>query len=171
MSALLNNILWQQFGAAIDMLDNAIQACPDDHWADVVWHDPEAAEFGQFWFVAYHTVMWTDLYLSGLTRKDFVPPAPFVNGSLPEQPYSKEDVSGYLAECREKCRSVLLGMSDERAAETYTFSWGGGMPFAELQLYTMRHVQEHASQLSLHLGHVTGSAPDWVSRAEWDRAE
>jgi hypothetical protein len=31
------------------------------------------------------------------------------------------------------------------------FSWGE-LPFGELLLYTMRHVQEHAAQLHLFLG-------------------
>ena len=26
--------LWQQFGAAIDMLENALLACPDEIWSD-----------------------------------------------------------------------------------------------------------------------------------------
>ena len=26
--------LWQQFGAAIDMLENALRACPNDLWDD-----------------------------------------------------------------------------------------------------------------------------------------
>ena len=29
-----NAILWGQLGAAIDMLGNAITACPDEHWSD-----------------------------------------------------------------------------------------------------------------------------------------
>jgi hypothetical protein len=39
------------------------------------------------------------------------------------------------------------------------------MIFAELLLYNLRHVQEHASQLNLILGQSTGSAPGWVARA------
>jgi hypothetical protein len=35
----------------------------------------------------------------------------------------------------------------------------------ELLLYTMRHVQGHASQLNLVLGQKTGSAPVWVAWA------
>ncbi len=27
-------MIWSQFGAAIDMLANAIRACPDDLWYD-----------------------------------------------------------------------------------------------------------------------------------------
>ncbi len=29
----LRTILWHQFGASIDMLENAIQACPENIWA------------------------------------------------------------------------------------------------------------------------------------------
>jgi hypothetical protein len=37
--------------------------------------------------------------------------------------------------------------------------------FAELQLYSIRHVQEHASHLGLFLGQIGIPASDWVSRA------
>ena len=42
------------------------------------------------------------------------------------------------------------------------------MSYVELQLYTMRHVQEHAAQLSLFLGQhgVPDEALDWVARAK-----
>ena len=40
------------------------------------------------------------------------------------------------------------------------------MSVAELLLYNMRHVQEHAAQLSLFLGQRAGSAPGWVSKAK-----
>jgi hypothetical protein len=40
-----------------------------------------------------------------------------------------------------------------------------GVPFGDLLLYNMRHVQEHASQLNLILGQTYGSAPGWVATA------
>jgi hypothetical protein len=42
------------------------------------------------------------------------------------------------------------------------------MSFFELQVYTLRHVQEHAAQLSLFLGQhgIPGEALDWVPRAK-----
>jgi hypothetical protein len=43
-------------------------------------------------------------------------------------------------------------MSGERARQICRFSWGE-VPYAELLLYTMRHVQEHAAQLHMFLGH------------------
>jgi hypothetical protein len=39
------------------------------------------------------------------------------------------------------------------------------MPYLELQLMSMRHVQEHASQLNLFLGQNGVSGPDWVGQA------
>jgi hypothetical protein len=41
------------------------------------------------------------------------------------------------------------------------------MSILELQLYTLRHVQEHAAQLSLFLGQhaIPDEALDWVPRA------
>jgi hypothetical protein len=42
------------------------------------------------------------------------------------------------------------------------------MSYLELELYTMRHVQEHAAQLSLFLGRhgIRDEALDWVPRAK-----
>lgn len=159
-------IVWQQFGAAIDMLDNTLRACPDQHWHDSVWDDPsDAPEYTQFWFIVYHCLFWLDRYLSG-SPEHFTPPAPFVAGRLPEEPYSKADIQAYLDYCRRKCQMTFETLTDEKANQSCRFPWGDEMSFAELQLYNMRHVQEHAAQLSLHLGQKTGSAPDWVSRAD-----
>ena len=51
-----NTILWGQFGAAIDMLENAIMACPDG-----LWSDPSTPGVAGFWYVAYHTLFYLDL--------------------------------------------------------------------------------------------------------------
>jgi uncharacterized damage-inducible protein DinB len=160
------SIIWHQLGAALDLLDDVVRACPDDLWRDVVWDDPDGQAYGEFWFIVYHTLVWTDRYLSRAGR-EFKPPEPFIAGALPEEPYSKDDLRAYLQQCRRKAQVTLEALDDETAAQPYVFPWEGGgeMPFAELMLYTMRHAQEHAAQLSLHLGRKTGTAPDWVSRA------
>lgn len=114
----------------------------------------------------WKTLVWLGLYLSGSSRGDFAPPAPFVAGSLPEQPYSKEELQGYLLYCRRKCQTIFEALTEEKANQLCKFPWDEAVSFAELQLYNMRHVQEHASQLSLHLGQEAGSALDyWVARA------
>lgn len=160
------SIIWHQFGAALDLLGDVIRACPDERWRDVVWDDSDGQAYGEFWFIVYHALVWTDRYPSRAGR-EFKPPAPFIAGALPEEPYTKDELLAYLAYCRRKGQVTLEALDDETAARPYVFPWDGGgeMPFAELMLYTMRHTQEHAAQLSLHLGRKTGAAPDWVSRA------
>ena len=160
-------IIWQQFGAAIDMLDNALRACPDELWRDrlVTWHDStDEPGYMDFWDTVYHALFWLDLYLSG-TQEGFAPPAPFVAGSLPEKPYTKEELQAYLQHCHQKCQATIAALTDEKASQWCKFPWVE-LSFAELQLYNMRHVQEHAAQLSLFLGQKVGSAPDWVTQAE-----
>lgn len=163
MDSILKQGIWQQFGAAIDMLEDAINLCPEPLWTAVVWKDEDDARYGHFWFIAYHTLFWLDLYLTG-SSQGFAPPPPFIRGALPEKPYTKDDVLTYLKQCRSKCQSTLEALTDEKAYRVCTFDWMEPT-FLELQLYSMRHVQEHSAQLSLLLGQHDVSGFDWVAKA------
>jgi hypothetical protein len=174
--------LWRQFGAAIDMLENALVACPAALWTQRLWPTPPPPQFpppfAEFWYVAYHALVWLDLYLSGIPEEEFTPPAPFAQGeldsagALPERPYTKEELRAYLASTRQKCHATLVALTDEQARRPVEYPWSRGQPisFLELLLYNMRHVQEHAAQLSLFLGqHALPDADlDWGSRAKGD---
>jgi hypothetical protein len=160
----LKTAIWEQFGAAIDMLDDAISLCPDHLWTAVLWKDSEDARFGQFWFVAYHTLFWLDLYLAAGSYEDFTPPPPFIRGKLPEQPYTKDQIRAYLDQCRSQCQATIEGLTDEKARQRCTYKWIEAS-FLEMQLYNMRHVQEHAAQLNLLLGEHDVSGLDWVTKA------
>jgi hypothetical protein len=171
MNRFWKTIIWQQFGGAIDTLDDMIRACLDELWRDRLWENSTRwPEFSQFWYLVYHALFWLDLYLTG-AEEGFVPPAPFTlieqdeEGPMPERPYTKDELQAYLAYCRQKCQATIEALTDETAQRRCSFGWGE-VSFAELQLYSMRHVQEHASQLSLLLGQKGVSAPDWVARAE-----
>ena len=155
--------VWQQFGAAIDMLDDAIGFCPDHLWTTVVWKDIEDARFGQFWCVAFHTLSWLDLFLTG-SEQGFVSPSPFSRETLPEQPYTQAQLRAYLDQCRSKCQAIITTLTDEQAQQRCVFRWMEPS-FLELQLYSMRHVQEHAAQLSLVLGHHDVTGFDWIAHA------
>lgn len=169
MNSLAKTIIWQQFGAAIDMLNNAIRACPDDLWRAQLWDAPaEQLEYSQFWYLTYHTLFWLDLYTTG-AEEGFAPPDPFTliemeEDGLPEQPFTKEELQEYLAYGRRKCQATLDALTDEAAQRRCRFGWGE-VSFVELQIYSMRHVQEHAAQLSLFLGQQGVAAPDWVATA------
>jgi hypothetical protein len=171
MDTAWKTIIWQQFGAAIDMLDNALRACPDQLWRERLWNNrSERPEYTQFWYIAYHTLFWLDFYLSG-SADGFAPPAPFTldeldpAGLLPERVYSQEELQTYLTYGRQKCQATIEALTDEKANRRCEFSWGE-VSFAELLLYNMRHVQEHAAQLNLVLGQRAGSASEWVAKAK-----
>ncbi|HET9109710.1 MAG TPA: DinB family protein [Ktedonobacterales bacterium] len=183
MDTLWRTALWKQFGAAIDALDNALIACPDTVWSQPVWHDSSVpSERTAFWYVAYHALFWLDLYLFG-SEEGFAPLAPFTLveqddavGTLPERAYSRKELRAYLASLRAKCRATIESMTDERASQPVHFDWLEGaevVTYAELQIYSMRHIQEHATQLNLVLGEhgVPAEQIDWVARAKGDTGE
>lgn len=163
MDSLLKTSIWQQFGAAIDMLDDAINLCPDQLWTAALWKDEDDARYGQFWFIAYHTLFWLDLYLTGYSD-GFTPPAPFIRGVLPENPYTKGQINIYLKQCRKKCQSTIETLTDDAARQVCKFDWVEAS-FLEMQLYNMRHVQEHGAQLNLLLGQHGVLGMDWVTQA------
>src|SRR5574341_611554 len=164
MNATLRTILWQQFGAAIDMLENAVRACPDKLWSG---HSPGADK--EFWYLAYHTIFFLDYYLSD-SEKGFAPPAPFnlaeldPKGVLPERVYTKEELLTYLDHGRQKCRKKITGLTEEKMYWRADFE-RRDMTVVELLLYSMRHVQHHAAQLNLMLRQATDSVPRWVAKA------
>jgi uncharacterized damage-inducible protein DinB len=157
------SIVWPQFGAAIEMLENALAACPDELWSD-------RSRCPEFWYVVYHTLFFLDLYLSD-SLEGFAPPLPFnldeldPEGLLPERPYTKEELHTYLEHGRRKCRATIEAMTDEKARQRCGFQWLD-LSHAELLLYNMRHVQHHAAQLNLLLRQTVDAAPRWVSRAQ-----
>ncbi len=160
---------WRQFGAAIDMLNNALRACPDELWQVQIYNEGmERPEFGEFWYVAYHALFWLDFYLAG-SAEGFAPPPPFTLSELeadliPERVYTKAELQTYLEFGRDKCREKIESAADLLVAQQCRPEWPE-MSVAELMLYNMRHVQEHAAQLSLFLGLKVGSAPGWVAKA------
>jgi hypothetical protein len=156
-------IIWQQFGAAIDMLENAMHACPDELWSD-------RSQRPEFWYLVYHTLFFLDLSLSG-SVEGFTPPAPFTldeldpAGLLPAHPYPKNELHKYLEHGRKKCFVTIEALTEEKAQRRCRFPWGE-FSGAELLLYNMRHVQHHAAQLNLILRQTIDSAPGWVAKAK-----
>ena len=180
MNAASREAVWQQFGAAIDMLEGTIAACPDALWNERLWPEtpPEwfSDRFAEFWLVAYHSLVWLDLYLRGVPEEEFTPPPPFMPGEVdspattPEDPFTKDQLTGYLRSLRTACRERLLALTDEEAGRVVDYPWTMGQPvtYAELLLYNLRHLAGHAAQLSLFLGQhgVPGDSLDWVTRAD-----
>jgi len=170
--------LWQNFGAAIDMLKNAISACPDE-----LWHSET-----KFFYLSYHTVIFLDYYLT-IPARDFRPTLPYtitpeielpagaVDDVIPNENYSKQEMLSYLLSIRAKGKELIT----HATAHKLTARWideadihlHGLCPsivvnytVLEILFYNLRHVQHHVAQLNLLLRQKTGAAPDWISLAE-----
>lgn len=162
---LFRQAIQSQFGAALDMLENAIVACPDSLW------ESESPRRGrQFWYLAFHTLFWTDRYLSG-DSSSFQPSPPYTreeedpDGDYPDRAYSREELLAYLEYCRQRLRDTLDGLDDQDVRGLHRFRWGVAT-FAELLVYNLRHVQHGAAQLNLMLRQELDSAPIWVCQGE-----
>src|SRR5437763_13443298 len=144
METTLRTALWQQFGAAIDMLENALLACPDTLWHGRLWGYPSDPSlppgFAAFWYITYHTLFWLDLYLTG-SFEGFAPPAPFTTdeldpaGVLPERPYTRDELHAYLVQLRKKCQTTIAELSDEQAHQQVDYPWSRKPSYLELLLY------------------------------------
>ena len=168
MNAVLKEILWHQFGAAIETLQNALNACPAELWQARLWREPEPKpEFAEFWCIAYHAIFWLDYYCSE-SAEGFTVPAPFTlsefeTGAVPGRVYTKQELQSYLDHARAKCHARIESLGDETEPQRFRDNWRV-KTVVELLLYTMRHVQEHAAQLNMLLGQKTDSAPGWVGQ-------
>ncbi|HVI47897.1 MAG TPA: DinB family protein [Chitinophaga sp.] len=165
----LKESLWQQFGASIDTLGNAIRRYPEDNWNT----------HRKFFYIAYHCLIFLDYYLTIPNNPDFTSPLPFtiaaegadkgeaLDDIIPDRIYTKQDLLEYLDTSREKCRQVIAGLTAEKISERW-IETDGDMDYAvlELLLYNMRHVQHHAAQLNMILRQVFNDAPKWVSGAK-----
>jgi hypothetical protein len=156
-------VAWGQFGAAIDMLERAMRACPDALWGD-------RSQAPEFWYVAFHTLFWLDYYLEGRPEA-FQPPPPYTlvemdpEGLMPERVYSKDELLAYLAHGRRKCRATLVALTEARANVPCGYP-RRDLTHAGLLLYNARHVQHHAAQLNLILRQRAQiEPPPWVGRA------
>ena len=183
MDTMWKASLWRQFERVINHLEGAVRECPDELWGESLWevkpHDPGVGPvdsssgvgvarpddssiqvLSAFWYLAYHVLSATDLNLSG--RVDgFVPPAPFsaeehAAGVLPRRAYTRPELQDYLAHNRKKCQATIEGLTDQQARRLCKHGWGE-IPFAELLIISLCHVQEHGAQLNMFLGQGSDS--------------
>lgn len=171
----LQQSLWKQFGASIDMLHNAISMWPEESWD----------KNRKFFYTAYHCLVFLDYYLS-IPPADFTSALPYtlsgadhlpadaIDDIVPDRQYSKIELLDYLQASREKCRLVIAGLTEEKLQQRW-ISGEGNMNLAlsssaalqfsvlDILLFNLRHVQHHAAQLNMLLRQVFNAAPIYVS--------
>jgi hypothetical protein len=146
------------------MLKEAIIRCPDD-----LWNDP--ADKTRFWQIAYHALFYTHLYLQESEQAftpwvrhraeyQFLGQLPWPPHAPPRlgEPFEKSDVLDYLAFCQGEVVQCLPWLDLDGPSG---FDW---LPFnkLELQLYTIRHIQQHTGELMERLGTRAGIDSPWV---------
>jgi hypothetical protein len=168
MNPLWKETLWHQFGAAIETLQNALDACPEELWQAPLWRASGGQSgFDEFWYNAYHAIFWLDYYCADSADGFTVPPpftlSEFEGGALPERVYTKQELLTYLEYARHKCLAKIDNLAGVNELQRLRENWRV-KTVAELLLYNLRHVQEHAAQLNMLLGQETDSAPGWVGQ-------
>jgi len=151
-----------QYYAALEMLRQAIEKCPESLWVDPEYPSP-------FWRIAYHALVYAHFYLQP-SEADFVPwekhqPAYRFLGSAGEgaeagEPYSKEELLAYHRLCCEQVEERVTSLDLEAESG---FHW---LPFdkLELQIYNIRHIQQHTGELYERLGTEGEVELGWVGR-------
>ena len=148
-------VIKSQYLAALEMLRSAVIQCPDG-----LWNDP--AYKNRFWHVVYHALFYTHLYLQP-SGKDFTPWSKNRSGSneldQAGEPYSKDEILEYFEIC---CEQVVKQTQSLDLDAPSGFDW---LPMnkLELQIYTIRHIQQHAGELSERLG-AAGIDVGWVGK-------
>ena len=153
-----------QYHAALSMMEQTVRRCPDELW-------DEGGQANPFWRVAYHALFYVDLYLQpseddmalwdgGREGYQFLGPTPWPPHRQPDadRPYRREEILAFVEHCRAAVDRVVPA-ADLNAASG--FHW---LPFdkLELQIYNIRHLQQHVGDLSTILLTRANVEIDWV---------
>ncbi len=156
-----------QFHAALSMMEQTVRTCPDD-----IWDVP--GQVNPFWRVAYHALFYVDLYLQPseeeLTpweeaREGYhflgpLPVPPHTPQPTADQPYNREEILAYIDYLRSHVDRTVPTID---LAAPSGFHW---LPFdkMELQIYNIRHLQQHVGDLSTVLLTQAGLEINWVGK-------
>lgn len=179
----LRSALKEQHHAALAMLTDCIEQCPEDLWTtpNPRCDDGDRIIFRAFWRIAFHTAYFTHLYL-GQNEAAFQPapnnlavrkrddleamwqePWDIEPNELPEfaPESSKQDVLEYIAFIRTLIDPTIETLDLETSDSG--FRWYTKISKLSHQLMNLRHIQGHVGQLSeLLMAHNIDVR--WVSR-------
>jgi len=132
-------VIQSQYLAALAMLKQAIEKCPQN-----VWYD-QNQKF-KVWSKAYHTVFFVHFYLQD-AEKDFIPWEKHhdPDGDIP---FTQDEVLEYLTFARKQVieRVPVTDLEAESGFHWYPVNK------LELQFINIRHIQQHTGELYECLG-------------------
>jgi hypothetical protein len=151
----IHDSIKSQYHASLEMLRQAVIKCPEPLWDDRSYKNV-------FWNVAYHALFYTHLYLA-TTLQSFKPWSKGKAGTNElkegQGPYSKAEILEYFEVIGQQVEEQIDALDPDAPSG---FHW---LPFnkVELQIYNIRHLQQHAGELFERLGVSNGIEVDWVS--------
>ena len=158
----LKKSIVSQYFASLEMLKQAVEACPEALWYDTGYRNP-------YWRTAFHALFYTHLYLQP-TEQDFIPWQGLDEqyrklGASPDleetvEPLSKEQILDYIDFCHQEVEKQVA--AQDLSAES-GFSWISLDKF-EHQIYSIRHIMQHTGELFERLGSTGGPDVHWVGR-------
>jgi hypothetical protein len=164
----VRSVLKSQYHAALAMLKNAIELCPDNLWSG-------SGHTNECWQVAYHVLFFAHMYsqpneaafrpwkhhVADVQYPDGIagPPDPKSELRLLAKPYTKAQVLEYWSFCD--------GMIDGVVDATDVFSpesgfWWYEVSKLEHQIVNLRHIQHHTAQLADRVRTAVNLGVDWV---------
>jgi hypothetical protein len=167
----------RQYAAALQMVQQAIEACPGELWDD-------RTEGSPFWHLAYHALFYADFYLSK-DEKSLEPKplhhdkAHFLPGDYkqyagvvgtPDEAFTREQLLEYADHCLDKCQRTFESVTDERALERCGF-WWYELNVGEFLVNSLRHTQHHAGQLALLLRRHAAVGVEWMGTRDNEPTE
>jgi hypothetical protein len=146
--------LKNQYHAALAMLREAIERCPDHEWLS---RDHKNA----FWQVAYHVLFFTHLYLqpNEAAFHQWTQHRGDDDGTRGE-PYTKAQVLEYWNFVDQLVDGAVDALDLESSESGF---WWYKMSKLEHQLVNLRHVQHHGAQLADRLRSASDIGIKWVS--------
>jgi hypothetical protein len=143
-------IIQSQYLAALAMLKQVIVKCPAASW-------DAPGDTDKSWNKAYHALFYVHLYLQE-TEKHFTP---WEKHHDPDtgQPFTQDEVLEYLAFVEKQVKEQVPALNLEAESGFYWLPFGK----LELQLYNIRHIQQHTGELYERLGRQQIEL-DWVSK-------
>ena len=152
----IQKIVISQYKAALLMFKDAVSISSEELWYGI-------EKTNAFWHIAYHTLFYTDLYLS-VNLDSFVPwDKHKENYNLLDKTltpsYNKSDIFEYYEKIIDALELRIRETDFEAPSGFYWLKCNK----LELHIYNIRHIQHHAGQLIERIRDYQKQGINWVS--------
>jgi hypothetical protein len=142
--SLFFDICKQNYLALIQMIEQAINLCPESLWSNQSYQP-------QFWQEIYHTIYYLDFYLGTNPKKHKEQFEIKENLSeIPETILTKTELVDYLKDVKKKTEDIFNKLKNAEIEGKNSFWWTGETLGHKL-VYNLRHSQHHMGKINFIL--------------------